>query len=495
MKTFTSGSFARAILVTLLLVSIVPILIISITFVNQSTASLTEQMEANLELLVRAKAEEIDLRLNQVVAATEIAADQVAFSLQTDVSDEAVDQGLARYAPDQRDIYGLDVYYNQAGGEGTLGVDLSNVYWPSPTVDSAVGEQIIQTESLDATFRAIKEVSPNSQWIYFTTKEGMMRLYPWASNDHYPDDWDPREILFYTVAEPGNNPDMTTRWTPPYVDFAGAGWMVTVSTPIVNKDEEFMGVMSHDITIQSLKDIALTINVLNGAGFGFLIDKEGNVITHPDYEGSDASQGSQETVNLLEVGTPDYQAVIQRMAAGETGLGSYHSEVDGDEIIVYAPIPSIDWRLGIVVPRTEVVAPAVAMRTRAFIITLGLVIAAAIIAVFLTGRIHRPLAKLLAGVHQLSAESRPDDITVDSFREFRELANAFNEMTAKVWARETKLKKTVAELRIEIDTQRSQKELHALTETDYFQFLESNAERIRKDVRGGLNNDGKVPQS
>jgi methyl-accepting chemotaxis protein len=358
-----------------------------------------------------------------------------------------------------------------------------------------VGREIVQTESLDATFHAIKAVSPDTQWVYLTTDTGMMRLYPWASNDHYPDDWDPRQIIFYTVAEPANNPELDTQWTPPYVDFAGAGWMVTVSTPILNQEQQFMGVMSHDITIQSLKEVALNINVLNGVGYGFLIDQEGNVIAHPDYLDTQASAGSQENVNLLQVGTPEYQAVIRRMAAGQTGLGFYTSEEEGEQIIVFAPIPSIDWRLGIIVPRTEVVAPAVAMRARASIITVGLVIAAAVIAVFLTERIHRPLAKLLAGVDQLSAERRPDNITVDSFREFRELANAFNDMTAKVWARETKLKKTVAELRIEIDTQRSQKELHALTETEYFQFLESNADRIRQDVRSSINNDGKQPHS
>lgn len=38
----------------------------------------------------------------------------------------------------------------------------------------------------------------------------MMRLYPWASNDHYPDSWDPREIIFYSVAAPENNPTFQT---------------------------------------------------------------------------------------------------------------------------------------------------------------------------------------------------------------------------------------------------------------------------------------------
>jgi two-component system, NtrC family, sensor kinase len=411
----------------------------------------------------------------------------ICFALQQEVDASVVQARLSRYQPDQRNILGLDVYYNNAGGEPTLGNNLSNVYWNNTApVSDGVARQIVQTEGLDTTFGGIKAVSPDTQWIYLTTAEGMMRLYPWASNDHYPDGWDPREIIFYTVAEPENNPLLETTWTPPYVDFAGAGWMVTVSTPILGADDSFVGVMSHDITIQSLKDIALTINVLDDVGYGFLIDREGNVIAHPDYQEVDAGEGTQETANLLRTGTPDFQALVRNMVAGQNGLGYYEDENAEANILVYAPISSIGWSLGIVVPRTEVVAPAMAMQSRVGLITLALLLAAAAIAVLLAQRINRPVTKLMQGVDQLSAAHRPDNIEVNSFRELKELAHAFNEMTAKVWERERSLKKTVAELRIEIDVQRSQKEIHALTETEYFQYLERNADRIRQDVRGLL---------
>jgi HAMP domain-containing protein len=444
-------------------------------------------MENNLQLLAQAKAEEIDLRLREVIHVTEIAASQTAFALQQELDSDEVQARLSRYQPDPRNILGLDIFYNNAGGESALGNNLSNVYWNNATpVSDVVARQIAQTEGLDTSFGAIKAVSPDTQWIYLTTAEGMMRLYPWASNDHYPDGWDPREIIFYTVAEPENNPSLETTWTPPYVDFAGAGWMVTVSTPILGSNGNFMGVMSHDITIQSLKDVALTINVLDGVGYGFLIDGEGNVIAHPDYQEIDAGEGTQETANLLRTGTTDFQVLVRNMVAGENGLGYYEDEGAEANILVYAPISSIDWSLGIVVPRTEVIAPAMAMQGRAGLITVVLLLAAAAIAILLAQRINRPVTRLMQGVHQLSAERRPDNIEVNSFRELKELAHAFNEMTAKVWERERSLKKTVAELRIEIDVQRSQKEIHALTETEYFQYLERNADRIRQDVRGLL---------
>ncbi|MEW5985414.1 MAG: cache domain-containing protein [Chloroflexota bacterium] len=485
MKKWLQGSFARAILLALLIISIVPIALISTLFINQSTAALTAQMEANLQMLAQSKAEEINLKLNQVLDATQIAARQAAFDMQREVSSEDVDSRMARYRPDGRNILGLDVYYQEAGGETTVGNKLSNVYWNNNTpLSDKVRRDIVVTEGMDATFESIKAVSPETQWIYLTTPEGMMRLYPWASNDNYPDGWDPREVVFYTVADRLNNPSLVSRWTPPYVDFAGAGWMVTLSTPILGDKFEFMGVMSHDVTIQSLKDIALDINVLDGAGYGFLVDHEGGVIAHPLYEATEAAEGTQETVNLLEVGSPDYQALMAEVVDGGSGQGSFRDEQGENQLLVYAPIPSIGWSLGIVVPEQAVVAPAVAMRGRVLLISLALLAAAVLLAVVLARQIHRPLTQLATAAQQLSEERRPDEIQMDSFHELTSLARAFNDMAAKVWERERRLKRTVAELRIEIDAKRTQKQVSEISETEYFKHLETNAERIRQHVRG-----------
>lgn len=484
MTGWTRGSFARAILLALLFISIIPIIFVSVLFINTSTKALTNQMEANLTVLAHSKAEEINLRLQEVWDSTEIAARQAAHVMEKEIPSAEITQRIANYQPDTRNIVGLDVYFDGAGGEAVLGNNLSNVYWNNDTPPTTeVLQDIANTEEMDVTFGSIKSTSLETQWIYLTTPEGMMRLFPWASNNQYPDDWDPREVIFYTVAEPANNPNLETRTTPPYVDFAGAGWMVTVSTPIIGDGGKFMGIMSHDITIKALQDIALNINVLSGAGYGFLIDNQGGAIAHPAYANEDAGKGSQESINLATAGTSDYQNLIRQMMVGQSGQGYFVDDAGLRQLLVYAPIPSIGWSLGIAVPETAVVAPAIAMRTRALGSMLVLIAAAAVVAVLLARRMHRPLARLLQGVHAVAEERRPEDIQVESFVELTKLADAFNEMASRVWERESRLKKTVAELRIEIDSKRSQKEVEEITETDYFRQLEVNAERMRSSVR------------
>lgn len=483
LATWIKGSIHRALLIAFITVSVVPIVIISVLFSQQSMAALTTQMERNLQQLALSKAEEINLKLTEVMDNTQIAAHLVALSLNKPYYTGSTEEALAKYQPDARNIVGLDVYYEAAGGAETFGEDLSNVYWAnSLDANHPVATEILATESLDPVFAAIKGVSPDTQWVYFTTAQGMMRLYPWADNNHYPDGWDPRQIVFYTVADPANNPNLTPQWTPPYVDYAGAGWMVTASVPLLSDDGQFLGVMSHDVTIESLKEIALGINVLDGDGYGFLIDPAGKVIAHPEFQDADASQGTQEETSLLSWGSADFQALVQKMVSGQQGSGYYHAD-DGQSLLVYAPVAETGWSLGISIPQEQVIAPALATRNRALLVSAVLLATAVGLAIILARLIHKPISQLIDGVEQITLDQRADKIEVSSFREFSQLADAFNDMASRVWERENRLKAKVAELRIEIDTNSKQERLDSIIETDFFKRLEQNVNQLRANIK------------
>ena len=92
--------------------------------------------------------------------------------------------------------------------------------------------------------------------------------------------------------------------------------------------------------------------------------------------------------------------------------------------------------------------------------------------------IHKPLLQLLQGVQQVADAHKADEIQVNSFAEFNHLAQAFNEMASHVWERESQLKAKVAEMRIEIDTQRKQQRVDSIVETDFFKRLEANANKL-----------------
>lgn len=84
-------------------------------------------------------------------------------------------------------------------------INVSNVYLNSQTdLTDRIKRQIVATEDLDDLFQTIRSEEFGSQWVYLTTAEGMMRLYPWHPNQYGPPNvwpyWEPQTILFYTAA-------------------------------------------------------------------------------------------------------------------------------------------------------------------------------------------------------------------------------------------------------------------------------------------------------
>jgi CRP-like cAMP-binding protein len=61
----------------------------------------------------------------------------------------------------------------------------------------------------------------------------------------------------------------------------------------------------------------------------------------------------------------------------------------------------------------------------------------------------------------------------------------FNEMVAGVEARETELAQTVEALRIEIDRKKHERQVAAITDSDFFRDLQANARDMRRSIRGG----------
>ncbi len=65
-----------------------------------------------------------------------------------------------------------------------------------------------------------------------------------------------------------------------------------------------------------------------------------------------------------------------------------------------------------------------------------------------------------------------------------QLARVFQHMAREVYAREQRLKQQVQKLRIELDQTRQAQQVAEITETDYFQQLQSRAEDLRKIIDG-----------
>jgi Methyl-accepting chemotaxis protein-like, first PDC sensor domain len=108
-------------------------------------------------------------------------------------------------------------------------------------------------ERLVPTFRTAYESFPFS-WVYVTTADNAMMIYPYVPIEEAANDGRPTETLYYKAADFKKR---AVGWTVPYLDLVGAGMMVTASYPVY-EDDRLLGVVSHDITLKELTKSVLS---------------------------------------------------------------------------------------------------------------------------------------------------------------------------------------------------------------------------------------------
>jgi len=422
----------------LLITSAVPLGIMAVQATQTTENGVEAEQRAQLVARVDAQAQAIDGRFLRFQTATVLAAAQARKLLITDapmLTPEQVKQRMEKYQregaaeiksrddaekdnpPDPKDsiryndlypfklgVLGLDNYYTTVFAPQNKNSNrLSNVFLNNLTeLTPAIQYDIAVTEDLNRLFESILDNRLGSQWIYLTTAEGMMRLYPWAPNSHYPVNWQPQTINFYTGADGKNDPERKPVWTLPYNDFAGAGIMVTNSVPIYDGDT-LVAVMSHDMLIEELRAQVLDVKI-GEQGSAFLMDTAGNVVAIQGYDVKNTPLG-QEVKTSLKSLHPDMGAVMDKMlATKEPGITNYIDKNNQEWLVVYATIPSTNWHLGLMQPRSEIIRPALDIRNQITPIAAFLIIVVVGVSVMLARGITHPLRLLTKKAEDIERE-------------------------------------------------------------------------------------------
>ena len=296
-----------------------------------------------------------------------------------------------------------------------------------------------------------------------------MRIYPWEESQHYPADWDPRKGVFYTAALPENNPEGAPVWVGPYLDEDGAQRMVTLSVPLYDVQQQFVGVISQDITIDALTHVVLDLQLPGNEGYGFLIDDEGRTIAHPDLQ--------QAGLPLDPNSETLFGTAVSEILTTDTGTIEVN-DAGGVQTIAFAKIVNTDWHVGIAIPQHAVTAPAAAMQRNGLLVSVIVATLAGVAALYLSRRIVYPLRQLVFGVKHFAEGDLTYQVDLQANNEVGELARAFNTMAGKLFQRERRLKQTIDEMRIEIDVTNKVKEVKRITETDYFRYLQTSAHEL-----------------
>ncbi|MBW1787413.1 MAG: SpoIIE family protein phosphatase [Deltaproteobacteria bacterium] len=219
-------------------------------------------------------------------------------------------------------------------------------------------------------------------------------------------------------------------WAEPYFD-EGAGniIMATYSAPFFSAEGgkgDFKGVVTADISLSWLRDLVSSIRV-GQTGYGFLISKSGTFITHPD-----SKLVMSETIfSLAEArGDEAMRELGRNMVQGRSGYAPFQSIMTGKDCwLVYAPLFSNGWSLGVLFPREELLADITRLNHTVLILSLvGFVLILAVI-VWIAHTIARPLRALSKTAEEIATGNLDIEIPPARTRdEVGRLSDSFDHM-------------------------------------------------------------------
>ncbi|MFG1491198.1 cache domain-containing protein, partial [Oceanospirillum sp. HFRX-1_2] len=170
-----------------------------------------------------------------------------------------------------------------------------------------------------------------------------------------------------------------TVFTAPYIDASSGRLIISVATP-ANINGQFRGVVGADLSLDEVLHTIESIDV-GGQGFVMLVDESGTVIAHPNE--------SLRMKPLSDVGPELNISMVERLAAS----GDMDTlPIDGrDHMMRFKRVGDSRFYVGIALETSDVMAPLSRLLMINSLVSLVLIIAAAVVSMWMVGRVMKPL--------------------------------------------------------------------------------------------------------
>lgn len=199
--------------------------------------------------------------------------------------------------------------------------------------------------------------------------------------------------------------------------------IIAIAVPIKNKEDKVIGVLRSNMSMKKLNEIVQKTKVGNN-GYCFIINKEGVKVAHKDLKlvlNKDNTLKSVKKDSSLK----QLSELETKMTKGITGSG-YYIKNSEQMFMAYAPVPNVDWSLGLTMPKNEIFYAADNLRYQTIIITIMFILVGIVVGLIISKSIKNPLLKIKKYAEQLSQCNLSHRIEINRKDEFGQTANALN---------------------------------------------------------------------
>lgn len=323
-----------------------------------------------------------------------------------------------------------------------------------------VQDDITALSSFQSVFNTLFHADNRLTALYVTSSSGITFIFPWTPR--IDPTFEPRSRGWFLDAV--NSSQFV--WSDPYVDVLGNGLTITCSKTVQSPDKTLTWVIGSDITIETINYRIITTQ-LGEDGYAFLINQRGDILSRPGLNAGETRwDESYEIENLLQSENEDLKKVAEEMTMGLSGVSRCRF-AEGDKYIAYAPVKSVGWSIGLVLPVEQVVGPAditgsvirsaseethshiteqmSLLQTILIVSFILLFIGVTGIAIFFSKIITGPVMILSEGARRIGNGDLQTPVEIQTGDEFEELAGAFNRMTHDLRNYIVELRRTTAE--------------------------------------------------
>jgi len=202
-----------------------------------------------------------------------------------------------------------------------------------------------------------------------------------------PSDYDVRTREWYLKAQELDR----FLFTDPYLDADTGEYVVTPCIPLKDKNGNFKGAVAGDILLTTVTDTVNQIDLIDGNGYGFLLDKNGTYIAHPDSELLATNISNNKKM----------QTYAQELLNNETGSIEYKDN-GTSKLIFYKKIPSTGWVLGLALEKTVLLREINALKNIYLSIIFVAIIAGIVFSILFSNVLSNPLSEMASVTNEIA---------------------------------------------------------------------------------------------
>ena len=207
--------------------------------------------------------------------------------------------------------------------------------------------------------------------------------------------------------------------------------IIGAALPIVNLAGDFSGVLFSRIYLDEATFGAVQWLRSEAGWNSYLVDGQGQVISHSNEQFVGLDFSAQPAVNTLR-------------QSGQAGAYLLKASGVPQEFVAYAPVSGSKWGVVVTEPWSQVIQPV----ENALLFITGVLIVGLLALILLTlwaiRRITQPLNRLVVQARQAAMGAYDSQVDLSRIREIRELGQAFNHLVAQISSYRTGLQEYVA---------------------------------------------------